>query len=294
LKRVNPIFRRLYGRKEIRIKNSKTMGKTLPRRTHLRPSQRVYTKRRIVIATAGVFAFISLSIFVYIQFTQYEYAQGNNSQNNSMLLIQPDKELPKLIVEKSFIDRYPVTLASFTSTINPITIDLRWMCAAEKDNDHFIIERSTSGGVFEEIGTISSTGSLQKCSRYSFTDKNPGSGVLIYRLRQVSHNGSSSFVAIEKTVKNNKYKDKSLYVENIEPKNFKKFINISYYTQTEGGVAVEIFNKKGENVFKAYTQAKRGYNSCRFINGELLTENEYSLRISNSIGAHVQKLKRDA
>ena len=269
------------------------MGKALPKRTHLRPSQRVYNKRRTIVATAGVFTFIALSIFVYIQFTQYEYVQGSNSQKETMVLMQPEKEVPKQIVEKSFVDRYPVTLASFTSTVNPITVDLKWMCAAEKDNDHFIVERSISGGEFTEIGTVSSTGSLQKCSRYTFTDNHPEAGVLIYRLRQVSPDGNSSFIAIEKTVKNDKNKDKSLYVENVEPKNFSKFINISYFAQSEGGVAVEIFNKNGENIFKAYTQAKKGYNTCRFINGEILTENEYSLRISNTSGAHVQKLKRD-
>jgi hypothetical protein len=269
------------------------MGKALPRRTHLRPRQRVYTKRRTLIVTTGIFASIALLVFVYIQFTQYEYAEGSNSQNETMVLIQPEKEILKPIVERSLIDRYPVTLASFTSAINPITIDLNWMCAAEKDNAYFIIERSNSGGDFKEIGTIKSIGSLQKCSRYVYTDNNPGTGVLIYRLSQVSHDGNRSFIAIEKTVKNDKNKDKSLYVENIEPKNFNKFINISYFTQNDGGVAVEIFNKKGEKIFKAYTQAKRGYNTCRFINGELLTENEYSLRISNINGAYVQYLRRD-
>lgn len=267
------------------------MGNPLPRRTHLRPSQRIYTTRKILTVSAGVFSILAILLFVYLQFTQYEYAKANSNNDNKMELMQPEKEIPKVAIP--FTEKYPVSLASFISEVNPITVELNWATAAENENDYFIVDRSNDGSQFTEIGEIQSVGSLSKSMKYSLLDKNPGNGVLIYRLKQVSKDGSSSFIAIEKTHRFNKNSDKPLYIEAVVPKNFNKYLNINYFALTEGGVAVEIFNKQGLNIYKAYTHAKRGFNTCRFIDGEMLTESEYTLRISNSTGAYVQKLKRD-
>jgi hypothetical protein len=259
--------------------------------THLRPKQNVITRRNILFLMSGFFSFVVISLVVYLQFTQYEYAEG--STNNQLPLDQPDIELPKMVVQKSFDEDYPVTLARFNTILNPISVELRWKCASEKDNDHFIIDRSIDGCTFNEIGQVKSIGSSVRSSNYSFVDKNPGSGTIFYRLKQVSSNGFSSYVAIDKTVRDNKNTDKPLYIETIVPKNFNKFLNINYFSSEDGGVAVEIFNKDGVNIFKAYTMAKRGYNTCRFIDTNIITNEEYSLRISTPNAAFVSKLKRE-
>jgi hypothetical protein len=269
------------------------MGNNLPKRTHLRPAMRTVSKMRIVLVTSGIFILLSIGVFVYVQFTGYEYAEANTSDAPAMVLNQPNREVLKAIPENSFMEGHSVMLAYFTAYINPITVELRWSTAAEDENDYFIVERSQNGAMFSEVGTVESKGTLKKSSDYSFIDNAPGPGSLIYRLRQVSKNGNSSLIAIEKTSRNNPNKDKPLYIEEVSPKNFDKFININYFSNREGGVSVEIFDNTGKNIYKAYTEAKLGYNTCRFINGEMLTQNEYTLRIANAGAAYVRKIKRE-
>ena len=57
--------------------------------------------------------------------------------------------------------------------------------------------------------------------------------------------------------------------------------------------SVEIFDEAGNNVFKAYTNSKKGYNTCRFIDGRMLTKNEYTVRLANTSAAYVKKIKRE-
>lgn len=270
------------------------MANHLPRRTHIRPTVRVYSKRRTLLITTSIFTLVAVAIFVYVQFTGYEYAAADESiTSEKMILLQPEKEFIKPIPESHLMENRPVALASFGAKINPISVDLDWRCAAENQNDYFILERSNDGGTFNEVGTLSSTGSLEKSSVYSYTDKTPGSGLIFYRLKQVSLDGSSSFIGLEKVTRSKQNLNKPLFINDIGPQNFENYININYYSETEGGMSVEIFDAAGNNVYKAYTKSKKGYNTCRFIEGKMLTKNEYTIRLANTSAAYVKKIKRE-
>ena len=270
------------------------MANHLPRRTHIRPTVRVYSKRRTMLISSGIFTLVAIAIFAYVQFTGYEYAAADEATvSGKMILLQPEKETLKPIPENHIMENRPVQLASFSANINPITVDLNWRCAAEYQNAYFILERSNNGAAFDEVGTLSSIGSLQKTSVYSFTDKTPGSGLVFYRLKQVSIDGSASFIGLEKVTRSKQNYSKSLFINDIGPKNFENFFNINYYSENEGGISVEIFDEAGNNVFKAYTNSKKGYNTCRFIDGKMLTKNEYTVRLANTSAAYVKKIKRE-
>ncbi len=270
------------------------MANHLPRRTHIRPTVRVYSKQRTILVTTSIFTLIAIAIFVYVQFTGYEYATADETvTTEKMILLQPEKEFTKPISESHLMEKRPVELASFSAKINPITVDLDWRCAAENQNDYFIVERSNDQGLFNEVGTMSSTGSLEKSSVYSFTDNTPGSGLIFYRLKQVSRDGSTSYIGLEKVTRSKQNQHKPLFINDIGPKNFENFFNINYYSESEGGMSVEIFDEAGNNVFKAYTNSKKGYNTCRFIDGRMLTKNEYTVRLANTSAAYVKKIKRE-
>ncbi|HWZ23213.1 MAG TPA: T9SS type A sorting domain-containing protein, partial [Cytophagaceae bacterium] len=86
----------------------------------------------------------------------------------------------------------PVTIISFTAQkLNDHTAVLEWQTGNEKNNDYFIIERSSDGINFESIGTIKGAGSSTNFLSYSFTDENPFQDINYYRLKQVDFNGQS-------------------------------------------------------------------------------------------------------
>jgi len=85
----------------------------------------------------------------------------------------------------------PVTFASFNATANNKTIQTQWHTATEQNTSHFIIQHSTDGSSFTDIGTVKAIGS--GANSYSFTDTHPANGINYYCLQSVDKDGASSF-----------------------------------------------------------------------------------------------------
>ncbi len=87
----------------------------------------------------------------------------------------------------------PVELLTFDVTSSGAVVDLRWVTGTERDNDHFVIERSADGEEFEVIGSLPGAGSSDQAITYGFQDTRPLAGVSYYRLRQVDIDGRFAF-----------------------------------------------------------------------------------------------------
>ena len=188
--------------------------------------------------------------------------------------------------------QFPVQLAYFKVIKDLHSLELKWSTTLEYKNEYFSIEKSGNGTNFYEIGCVDSKKSNDKSSDYSFVDNDLSEGVIFYRLRQISSNERSTYIALEKVILNSENEDLSLYIEDIGPQPFEKYFNINYFTDREGGISVELFDKNGKKIYKSYTDANQGYNTCKFIDGEKLTDDEYTVRIANSTGAYVKKIKK--
>ena len=90
----------------------------------------------------------------------------------------------------------PVALLYFKGERTDASVELEWATASEINNDYFEVERSTDGKSFETLTNISGAGNSNRKLYYTFTDENPGSGLMYYRLRQVDYDGQQSFSRI--------------------------------------------------------------------------------------------------
>ncbi len=90
----------------------------------------------------------------------------------------------------------PVELLYFTGNRNGSTVILKWATASEKNNDKFIIERSTNGKTFEAIGHVNGQGDSHITTAYTFTDKSTAANKLYYRLKQVDFDGTYTYSKI--------------------------------------------------------------------------------------------------
>lgn len=82
----------------------------------------------------------------------------------------------------------PIELLDFSATILEKTVVLDWSTENEIANDRFIVERSTNGRQWRQLGTVMASG--QTAGDYSFQDEEPLNGQNIYRLRQLDLDGS--------------------------------------------------------------------------------------------------------
>ena len=92
----------------------------------------------------------------------------------------------------------PVSLKSFTATADNKNVVTNWQTTTELNTNHFIIQHSTDGSAFTDIGTVKAKGS--GANSYSFTDNNPTpsllNGVVYYRLQSVDKDGASTYSAV--------------------------------------------------------------------------------------------------
>jgi len=87
----------------------------------------------------------------------------------------------------------PLSLTSFTASKSNNSIELNWKTANEQNTAAFVIERSTDGRNFTNLGTVQSSGNSSSTKNYSFTDQNPLTGTSFYRLKMVDKDGSFTY-----------------------------------------------------------------------------------------------------
>ena len=90
----------------------------------------------------------------------------------------------------------PIELLSFTAkTGDNKTVNLAWETASERNNSHFVLERSGDNQKFEVITQVKGNGTSASAQNYQFTDDaaNLASNILYYRLQQVDFDGTTTY-----------------------------------------------------------------------------------------------------
>lgn len=132
---------------------------------------------RIIAATSATFTSRA-------NFTGANYANPNDPCKN--YTVSPP-------IEATVLCPLPVNLLQFSGWKNGNSNELNWSTSSEQDNDYFIIERSTDGVTFIEIGRVDRKGNSTTVQQYSFNDFKPSNGANYYRLKQVDFDGKASY-----------------------------------------------------------------------------------------------------
>jgi hypothetical protein len=100
---------------------------------------------------------------------------------------------PFTLASRNNMNPLPIELLSFTAVSRGEVVLTEWVTASERDNDHFEVERSADGSLFEPVGTLPGAGDSQSELHYALTDEVPLSGMSYYRLKQVDHDGAFTY-----------------------------------------------------------------------------------------------------
>jgi hypothetical protein len=87
----------------------------------------------------------------------------------------------------------PITLIDFSIAVHPNEARLSFSTATEHNNDHFDIERSANGRIFEKIGEVKGAENSIVRQDYVYTDQKPLNGFNYYRLKQVDFDGAFAY-----------------------------------------------------------------------------------------------------
>lgn len=88
----------------------------------------------------------------------------------------------------------PVTLTTWSvSALDNNQAQLKWTATDAINFDHFVVQRSTDGANFEDVGTVAAVSNASSAQSYSYTDTDNWDGKLYYRLKMVDIDGKENY-----------------------------------------------------------------------------------------------------
>ena len=102
---------------------------------------------------------------------------------NDVILLQ--RTFSRFTLASTVNNPLPITLLYFKGIMVNNKAQLYWATEQEFNNDHFELERSGNGSVYNQLATIPSKGNSTATQEYEHIDASPMNGVNYYRLKQV-------------------------------------------------------------------------------------------------------------
>ncbi len=173
----------------------------------------------------------------------------------------------------------PIELSKFEAKCHNDKVYIIWTTSSEKDNEAFIIERSSNAVDFIEIARIGGYGNSIEAINYQYTDESPDSGDNYYRLVQIDTDGTrtQSEIIVAKC-HDNKLDD--MQVE-AYPNPFNDKLTISLYNFDGQNTTIEIFDMLGKIVKSISVLNPSNYHEIT-ISIDGLPQAAYNLRVSAS------------
>lgn len=136
----------------------------------------------------------------------------------------------------------PLSWLSFTAARRDIDIVLQWRTAAEEGTKDFVVQNSTDGRQWQNIGTVTAAGNSLREQAYSFVHRQPASTVNFYRLLQRDTDGRERYSKIIRIDLQEAGTVLSVYPNPVT--------NGAITLQLQGPAAVRIYNSLGVQVLQ--------------------------------------------
>ena len=172
----------------------------------------------------------------------------------------------------------PVSIENMSVTYDNKLITVNWQSALELNTANFIIQHSTNGISFTDIGTVKAIGG--GANSYGFTDNNPANGINYYRLQSIDKDGSSSY---SKVVSVNFGNNQSF---SIVPNPAKDFATISFNKAVDKAT-IAVYDITGKQVIK---QSLNGSANNYKLNTQSLKSGLYVIKVNTATGNYNEKL----
>ncbi|MFZ4723927.1 MAG: T9SS type A sorting domain-containing protein [Paludibacter sp.] len=184
----------------------------------------------------------------------------------------------------------PVTLETFTSSVNSRDVKLQWTTSMENNNAGFEIERAEvrSGNLeFRKTGFISGKGTINTATNYTYTDTKLNSGKYQYRLKQIDNNGNYAYFDLANAVEvalPTKYNMSQNY-----PNPFNPTTKIDFEIPENTFVKIVMFDILGREVKSIMKENKQAGFYTAMLNTGDLSSGTYFYRME--AGKYIKTLK---
>lgn len=160
---------------------------------------------------------------------------------------------------------------------------VRWIVASEPNIDHYEVERSIDGNVFEFIGSMPFRAGSQTTAEYSFVDKNVPGAAYYYRVKETDRDGQFSYSKIVSVSA-----DAAVQV-NIYPNPARDIVNVQVNTGQAEPAKLIVTDAHGQAVSSISVQLKKGGNIFT-LNSSLIHAGVYHVSVFSSHQVMTSKL----
>jgi hypothetical protein len=183
------------------------------------------------------------------RFNGFKVEGPNSVLNGQTRIFFVDKMVTSaLTVPTGFID--------FGAAWDPIggKVDLHWGVNSEISVDRYVIERSSDGVNFADIGFVNAVGNIDTAKNYTYEDVTAGKGVTYsYRIRQITNDGAqeltSKITVVTTGVKENPARISYTYdLGQNFPNPFNPATHVRFSISNLGFVTLKIYNIIGKEV----------------------------------------------
>lgn len=175
----------------------------------------------------------------------------------------------------------PFELKLFEARKNENEVLLSWEAVNEAFSPVYLIEKSTDGINFIEIGTFENIVTANNLSSYNFSDEHLPEGVSYYRLKYTNDN-ITSYSAIKSVSKIassvDKHRNGQAKITSVSPNPFSSTIKIQF-SEVDERAMLEIIDSEGKRVLSMPAQSAGGEQSYKMLNLEYLKKGIYFINL---------------
>lgn len=180
----------------------------------------------------------------------------------------------------------PVVWSSFDAQEKNDVVEVNWSTVQEINNDYFRVMRAGDNGNWDEIGQIEASNNSEQGMSYTFIDENPLQGLNQYKIVQVDIDGRTSETEI---VSLTFVMDVDLEWRQVGPVPTVDYLDLSFVSNMEFPMNLQLFNLKGEKVLGQDIIAKYGLNKMT-LDLTVISEGVYFLRLKGARGSLNKKI----
>ena len=182
----------------------------------------------------------------------------------------------------------PVELTTFTASQSVNKVELNWQTATETNNYGFEIQRAKQSNNlnWEKIGFVEGSRNSNSPKSYQYTDSNPQSGKILYRLKQIDINGDYKY---SKEIEVNLAPTEFALFQNY-PNPFNPTTKIKYSLPIKSLVNIKVYDITGREVAKLVDGFQEPGTYSIDFNASKLSSGTYFYKIISDKFVQVRKM----
>jgi hypothetical protein len=177
----------------------------------------------------------------------------------------------------------PVTLLSITGECKGGFNEIKWSTASEHNNDYYLIEKSTNGYEYTNIGKVAGAGNSNLISNYRFEDNGSNGKLVYYRLSQVDFDGKKNELGVV-TVSCKGNADTWIAYMNA---NNHMVLSTNYYNEDK--LSIQLYDMQGRMKWNSDHSIQAGF-AEHIFDISSLSAGVYIVRVTDSNGLTSQRL----